>query len=96
MIEASSADDACGAAPQGDPMAREQHAGRGVEGTGRVRTVAIDGLLSGIEYPITRRELVSRARRDDVPTVVVRALNDLPERDYANPTDVMREIGNFM
>jgi hypothetical protein len=77
-------------------MAREQQAGRRVEGMERVRTVVIDGLLSGVEYPITRRELVCRAREDAAPTVVVRALNDLPERDYANPTDVMREIGNFM
>jgi hypothetical protein len=77
-------------------MAREPSAGRDVQGGGRPRTVVIDGLLSGMAYPATRHDLLAHAKDESAPVIVVRALNDLPERDYANPTDVMREIGNFM
>jgi hypothetical protein len=77
-------------------MAREPLAGREAEGSGRAGPVVIDSLLTGMTYPTTRRDLVSKAQHDDAPTVVVRALSDLPERPYANATDVMREFGNFM
>jgi hypothetical protein len=77
-------------------MAREPSAGRDGERSERPRPVVIDGLLSGMAYPATRGDLVARAQNEAAPVIVVRALNDLPERDYANATDVMREIGNFM
>ena len=77
-------------------MAREQMAGRDVTRTARPRTVVIDGLLAGVHYPASRRELVSRAQDELAPIVVVRALTDLPERTYDGPTDVIRELGNFM
>ena len=77
-------------------MARELLPGRDTQGAGRPRPVVIDGLLSTMAYPASRRDLLTKAHDEAVPVVVVRALYDLPERDYANPTDVMREIGNFM
>ena len=77
-------------------MAREQTAGRDVGRTERPRTVVIDGLLAGLHYPASRRELLCRAQDELAPIVVVRALTDLPERNYADPTDVIRELGNFM
>jgi len=70
--------------------------GRTVQGPDRPRPVLIDGLLSRVHFPVTHRDLVASAEREEAPTVVVRALVDLPDRDYSGPSDVLREMSNFM
>ncbi|MEX2219860.1 MAG: DUF2795 domain-containing protein [Phycisphaerales bacterium] len=58
--------------------------------------VEIELLLSGLDFPATRREMIGHARDMACHRVVVLALRDLPERSYRSASDVMREIGNFM
>ncbi len=70
--------------------------GRSGQGPDRPRPVLIDGLLSRVHFPVTRGALVASAEHEEVPTVVVRALIDLPDRDYTSTSDVLREMSNFM
>lgn len=48
--------------------------------------------LSGINYPASRDTLIKTAHSHRAPDEVHEWLNDLPEREYISPADVMHEL----
>ncbi len=51
------------------------------------------GILSEVEYPISRDELAHAAAEAGAPADAINFLHSLPDRVYANPRDVLREFG---
>ena len=49
-------------------------------------------LLSTVEYPISRDELVTAAGEAEAPVEVIKFLQSLPDRIYTSPTDVQRQF----
>lgn len=51
------------------------------------------GILSAVEYPISRDELALTAAEAGAPTDAINFLRSLPDRVYQSPADVLREFG---
>ncbi|MBG1242891.1 DUF2795 domain-containing protein [Nostoc sp. NZL] len=49
--------------------------------------------LNQVNYPISRNELLKYAEEKGVDEVVLRALKQLPPKQYQNLTDVNKAIG---
>ncbi|OQA03864.1 MAG: hypothetical protein BWY68_00612 [bacterium ADurb.Bin400] len=65
---------------------------RGVGGRGPAN---IQKHLKGTSYPASKNSLVERAKSGPGPDTgdVVGVLEKIPDREYASPADVMKEIG---
>jgi hypothetical protein len=50
-------------------------------------------ILSAVEYPISRDELVSAAAESEADKDAINFLRSLPDRIYTSPSDVQREFG---
>lgn len=48
--------------------------------------------LSGVDYPVTRRQLVDKARENGASDDIVSALEKLPDREYNGPNAVSAEV----
>jgi hypothetical protein len=53
---------------------------------------ALAQVMSGVEYPATPRRLAEHAIEMGAPDVAVTALEELPEREYADFADVLAEL----
>ncbi len=47
--------------------------------------------LKGISYPANKDDLIETAERNRAPTIVMKVLRRLPDREYGGPQDVMKE-----
>ena len=52
----------------------------------------VDQFLAGLMYPVSKAELLERARDAKLTDDVMTALNALPDRHYAKPAHVAREL----
>jgi hypothetical protein len=50
--------------------------------------------LGGISYPATREALLAAAREDGASADVMEMLASIADREYADPDDVMNELGD--
>jgi hypothetical protein len=50
-------------------------------------------LLTSVEYPISRDELVQVAGEAEAGVDVIKFLQSLPDRIYTSPSDVQRQFG---
>ena len=53
----------------------------------------VQGYLRGVGYPASKSRLLERARLNQAPDEIVRALERVAEGDYQRAVDVTREIG---
>ncbi len=51
------------------------------------------GILSTVEFPISRDELAMTAAEAGAPEDAINFLRSLPDRVYRSPTEVQREFG---
>jgi hypothetical protein len=51
-----------------------------------------DQLIAGLDYPISKAEILSEARDSNVGPTVLEALEKLPERDYQDAEDITRAL----
>ncbi|MBI4320475.1 MAG: DUF2795 domain-containing protein [Chloroflexi bacterium] len=49
--------------------------------------------LSGINFPCSKNDLISHARRQNAPEEVLETLQKIPERTYNSLADVMSGVG---
>ncbi|MCP2249260.1 DUF2795 domain-containing protein [Lentzea aerocolonigenes] len=54
--------------------------------------IEIQKYLSGVDYPVTKRQLLDKARENGADEDVLAALEKLPERDYNGPNAVSAEV----
>jgi hypothetical protein len=52
----------------------------------------VDQFLVGLMYPVSKEELLERARESKFDPSIMTALEALPERQYTEPADVSREL----
>jgi uncharacterized protein DUF2795 len=48
--------------------------------------------LRGVDYPISKAELLAQAREAKLAAPITEALRNIPERDYEDPEDVTRAL----
>lgn len=50
--------------------------------------------LNGVDYPASRQDLIKHAQNNkDKNEEVMKALKQLPDKDYHSPVDVNKEVG---
>ena len=49
--------------------------------------------LSGIEFPVSKKDLVDHANGNKADQDVMDILQQMPEREYASMADVMKGVG---
>jgi hypothetical protein len=54
--------------------------------------IEIQKYLSGVDYPVTKQNLLDKARDNGAGEDVLAALEHLPERDYNGPNAVSAEV----
>jgi hypothetical protein len=54
--------------------------------------IEIQKYLSGVDYPVTKQQLLETARSNGADDDVLAALEGLPERDYNGPNAVSAEV----
>ena len=58
----------------------------------KTSTVEIQSYLDDISYPSNKKTLIRYAKEKGAPGDVIRALKDLPDRQYESPIDVSGEF----
>ena len=48
--------------------------------------------VKGLDYPIAKAEIVAAAREANLSTTIQEGLKELPEREYADPQDLIKEL----
>ncbi|MFC3896150.1 DUF2795 domain-containing protein [Lentzea rhizosphaerae] len=54
--------------------------------------IEIQKYLSGVDYPVTKQNLLDKASENGAGEDVLAALERLPERDYNGPNAVSAEV----
>ncbi len=60
-----------------------------------VNPIQVQKFLKGVDYPCSKDDLVTLARREGADENVLDPLNRLPEREYHGPNAVAVEIGKL-
>jgi hypothetical protein len=63
--------------------------------TTRVNPIQVQKYLKGLHYPVTKQDLVKTAKKEGADEDIMHALQQLPEQEYARPTDVTKAIGRL-
>jgi hypothetical protein len=62
----------------------------------RINPIDIQRHLGGVDYPASKQALIDQARESGADEVIVRKLQEIPDRQYDGPSRVMSEItGDF-
>lgn len=48
--------------------------------------------LQGMSWPMSRQQLLDKARQSDLPRHLLEVIHKLGERDYQNPQDVIGDL----
>lgn len=54
--------------------------------------IQIQKSLSGVDYPVTKQQLLEKARDNGADEDVMAALEKLPDREYNGPNAVSAEV----
>lgn len=57
--------------------------------------VAIESYLKGVHYPTNKNELVKCAKQNHAPNDVMHVIEKMPEKKYASPIDISKEVGKM-
>ena len=61
-----------------------------------VSTAGIEQVLGGVDYPVSKQELIEHAKNsNDSNQDVIDVLNQMPDREYNSPVDVNKEVGKI-
>ncbi|MFB2835549.1 DUF2795 domain-containing protein [Floridanema evergladense] len=61
----------------------------------KVNPVQIQKDLKGIDYPVSKQDLVKHAQKNGADENVCATLEKLPDREYETPTEVSKAIGQM-
>lgn len=56
--------------------------------------IQIQKFLGGIDYPASRETLISRAKESGADSNVLDALQNIPDKEYDNPTAVSSAVSD--
>lgn len=75
----------------GEDMDEDQN----MAGQGKVNPIQVQKFLDGMDYPVSKDDLVKYAQGKGADENVLNTLRRLPEQDYETPVDVSEAIGQF-
>jgi len=58
-----------------------------------VNPIEVQKHLGGVDYPVSKEQLVDRARESGADDSIVSALSRLPSEQYDGPDTVMERLG---
>lgn len=58
-----------------------------------VTPVQVQKYLSGINYPVSKNDLIERAKSNGAGGEIMDKLKAFADRDYKNPADISQELG---
>jgi hypothetical protein len=60
-----------------------------------VNPVQLQKYLGGLDYPVSREDLVRRAQEQGADTEVLQTLRSLPTDEFNSPNDVSEAVGKI-
>lgn len=57
--------------------------------------IQVQKYLAGVDYPVSKRDLIEIARRQGADENVLYTLERIPDRTYEGPSGVAKEIGKL-
>lgn len=60
--------------------------------TGPFNKSTLNNMYSSCDFPVHRRELIEKARNNDMSPPFMKALQQLPKRDYSDVDDIHNEL----
>ena len=59
----------------------------------KVNPIQLQKYLKGVDYPASKENLIKQAQQQGADEDALSALKQLPDEQYATPTDVSKAIG---
>jgi hypothetical protein len=60
-----------------------------------VNPIQLQKYLKGLDYPVTRQQLIEAARKNGADENVISTLQQLSDKKYDAPVDVSEEVGKI-
>jgi hypothetical protein len=57
--------------------------------------IHVQKYLGGIDYPVSKRELLDKAQQGGADSQTLQALEKIPEQQYDSPVSVSREVSKL-
>ncbi len=61
----------------------------------KANPIEIQKDLKGVDYPATKKDLLEHAKKNGADKNVQQLLEQIPDQEYAKPTDVNKAIGEL-
>ena len=61
----------------------------------KVNPIQIQKDLKGVDYPVSKQDLIQHAQQQGADENVRSMLEQIPERQYESPTEVSKAIGDL-
>ncbi len=61
----------------------------------KANPIEIQKDLKGVDYPATKEDLLEHAKKNGADKNVQQLLEQIPDQEYAKPTDVNKAIGEL-
>ena len=58
-----------------------------------VNPVEVQRHLAGLDYPVTKDEVIAHAERNEAPQDVIEALQALAEEQFDDPSEIQEALG---
>ncbi len=65
------------------------------KGQQKVNPIQVQKFLKGVDYPVSKQDLLKKAKSEGADQNVMDTLQKIPDRQYDAPTDVTKEIGKI-
>lgn len=57
--------------------------------------IQVQKFLGGLDYPVGKEDLLERAKQEGADDNILKILEKIPEREYASPIAVSREVSKI-
>ncbi len=61
----------------------------------KVNPIQLQKHLKGVDYPVSKEELIKHAQQQGADENAMSALQQLPEQEYQTPTDVSQAVSSI-
>lgn len=57
--------------------------------------IQVQKFLGGLDYPVDKKEILDKAKREGADDKVMKALERIPDEKYSSPIQVSRKVGKL-
>lgn len=61
----------------------------------KVNPIQLQKDLKGVDYPVSKQDLINHAKKHGADENVKSVLEQLPDQEYDNPTSVSKAVGEL-